>query len=137
VVVELKYKCYYLSIILMLHQKLKNVNRRRISQSEIRNSAAAEKRGRAKIPSPQPPSFLPARAFSLAREACHQFCSKKVRISSNKRTTIKLSGILPTDSAARSAAENGNTGSPRTARLAKRRFEIPCDFKYLLCPIKN
>jgi len=25
---------------------------------------------------------------------------------------------------------------PRTARLAKRRFEIPCDFKYLLCPIK-
>jgi hypothetical protein len=44
------------------------------------------KRGRAKIPSPQPPSFLPARAFSLAREARHQFRSKKVRISSNKRT---------------------------------------------------
>jgi len=59
---------------------------RRISQSEIRNSAAAEKRGRAKIPSPQPPSFLPARAFSLAREARHQFRSKKVWISSNKRT---------------------------------------------------
>ena len=95
------------------------------------------KRGRAKIPSPQPPSFLPARAFSLAREARHQFRSKKVRILSNKRTSIKLSGILPIDSAARSAAENGNTGSPRTARLAKRRFEIPCDFKYLLCPIKN
>jgi len=54
----------------------------------------------------------------LAREARHQFCSKKVRISSNKRTSIKLSGILPIDSAARSAAENGNTGSPRTARLA-------------------
>ena len=36
------------------------------------------KRGRAKIPSPQPPSFLPARAFSLAREARHHsgFCSK-------------------------------------------------------------
>jgi len=105
------------------------------------------KRGRAKIPSPQPPSFLPARAFSLARacppkprrrrEARRQFRSKKVRISSNKRTRIKLSGILPIDSAARSAAENGNTGSPRTARLAKRRFEIPCDFKYLLCPTKN
>jgi len=45
------------------------------------------KRGRAKIPSPQPSSFLPAQAFSLAREARHQFCSKKVRISSNKRTT--------------------------------------------------
>ena len=105
------------------------------------------KRGRAKIPSPKPPSFLPARAFSFAhacppkprrrREARRQFRSKKVRISSNKRTSIKLSEILPTDSAARSAAENGNTGSPRTARLAKRRFEIPCDFKYLLCPIKN
>ena len=54
------------------------------------------KRGRTKIPSPQPPSFLPARAFSLARtcppkpwrrrEARRQFRSKKVRISSNKRT---------------------------------------------------
>jgi len=44
------------------------------------------KRGRAKIPSPQPPSFLPARAFGLAREARRQFRSKKVRISSNKRT---------------------------------------------------
>ena len=41
-------------------------------------------RERVKIP-PQPPSFLPARAFSLAREARHQLCSKKVRISSNKR----------------------------------------------------
>jgi len=60
-----------------------------ISQSEIRSSAAAEKRGRAKIPSPQPPSFLPARAFSLAREARRQFRSKKVRISSNKRIILK------------------------------------------------
>jgi len=30
-----------------------------------RNSAAAEKRGWAKIPSPQPPSFLPARAIEF------------------------------------------------------------------------
>ena len=50
------------------------------------------KRGRAKIPSPQPPSFLPARAFSLAREARRQFRSKKVRISSNKRTN-KIKGL--------------------------------------------
>ena len=114
---------------------IKQISLRRISQSEIQNSAAAKKRGRAKIPPPQPPSFLPARAFGLAREARHQFRSKKVRISSNKRTTIKLSGILPIDSAARSAERYGFTGSPRTARLAKRRFEIPCDFKYLLCPI--
>jgi len=110
---------------------------RRISQSEIRNSAAAKSEGGQKFLPPQPPSFLPARAFSLAREARRQFRSKKVRISSNKRTRIKLSGILPIDSVARSAAENGNTGSPRTARLAKRRFEIPYNFKYLLCPIKN
>jgi hypothetical protein len=33
---------------------------------------------------------MPARAFSLAREARRQFCSKKVRISSNKRTKTKL-----------------------------------------------
>ena len=51
------------------------------------------KRGRAKIPSPRPPSFLPARVFSLAREARRQFCSKKVRISSNKRT-FNFNGVL-------------------------------------------
>ena len=95
------------------------------------------KRGRAKIPSPQPPSFLPGRAFSLARGARHQFRSKNVRILSNKRTRIKLSGILPIDSAARCAASYGKMGFPRASRAAKRRFEIPCDFKYLLCPIKN
>ena len=43
---------------------------RRISQSEIRNSATAEKigigkRGRTKIPSPQPPFFLPVRAIGF------------------------------------------------------------------------
>ena len=55
-VVELKYQLYFVSTTLMLHQKLKIVNLRRISQSEIQNSAAAEKRGRAKIHSPQPPA---------------------------------------------------------------------------------
>jgi len=52
----------------MLHQKLKIVNRRRISQSEIRRrrkKIGNGKRGRAKIPSPQPPSFLPARAIGF------------------------------------------------------------------------
>ena len=57
-------------------------------------------------------------------------------------TGIKLSDFCPTDSAARSAERYGFTGSPRTARLAKRRFEpkislaapsfeegcFPCDF---------
>ncbi len=59
---------------------------RRISQSEIRNSAAAESEGGQKFLPPNPLPFLPARAFSLAREARRQFRSKKVRISSNKRT---------------------------------------------------
>ena len=62
-------------------------------------------------------------SFASGGGAERQFRSKKVRIWSNKRTTIKLSGILPTDSAARSAERYGNTGSPATARLAKRRFE--------------
>ncbi|HCB36012.1 TPA: hypothetical protein DEP31_00850, partial [Candidatus Azambacteria bacterium] len=65
-----------------------------------------------------------------------QFPSKNVRAELYNSTNIKLSDFCPTDSAARSAERYGNTGSPRTARLAKRRFEIPCDFKYLLCPIK-
>ena len=43
----------------------KQIYKWRISQSEIPNSAAAEKRGRAKIPSPKPPSFLPARAIKF------------------------------------------------------------------------
>ncbi|MFA5813616.1 MAG: hypothetical protein WC862_03850, partial [Patescibacteria group bacterium] len=92
-------------------------------------------------PSPQPPSFLPARAsgfVSAARSAAisQEFPSKNVRAELYNSTNIKLSDFCPTDSAARSAERYGNTGSPRTARLAKRRFEIPCDFKYLLCPIK-
>jgi len=127
----------------MLHNYSIQVKfKRHISQSEIRNSAAAEKsesesEGGQKFLPPNPLPFCPPeRQVSFqSREARRQFRSKKVRISSNNRTSIKLSGILPIDSAARSAAENGNTGSPATARLAKRRFEIPCDFKYLLCPI--
>ena len=54
---------------------------RRISQSEIRNSAAAEKRGRAKIHSPQPPFFLPARASGFvpaARSAAIRSFSQKM-----------------------------------------------------------
>ena len=42
------------------------------------------KRGRAKIPSPQPPSFLPTRAFSFCRAKRGNqsgFFSKKVRAS--------------------------------------------------------
>jgi len=38
---------------------------------------------------------LPARAFSLAREARRQFRSKKVRIWSNKRILITLKRVRP------------------------------------------
>jgi len=57
---------------------------RRFSQSEKRNSAA-EKRGRAKIPSPQPPSFLPARA-NFFQKSASGFSRKKVRILSKSPT---------------------------------------------------
>jgi len=51
------------------------------------------KRGRAKIPSPQPPSFLPARAFSFCRAKRGNqsgFCSKKVRASFSNCDQLKL-----------------------------------------------
>jgi len=91
----------------MLHQKLRKVNKgrknvvcARVGGANTTPIMAADfakqnmkfggggKRGRAKIHSPQPPFFLPARAFSLAREARRQFRSKKVRISSNNRTAL-------------------------------------------------
>lgn len=80
---------------------------RRILQSEIRNLATAESEGRQKPP-PTPFIFavhLPKR-FSLAREACCQFYSKTVRISLNKRATIRFSGILLIDYAALRSAES-------------------------------
>jgi len=43
----------------MLHQKIKIVNKRRISQSEIRNSAAAESEGGQKFLPPNPLPFCP------------------------------------------------------------------------------
>jgi len=45
--------------------------------SLARNSAAAEKRGRAKIPPPQPPSFLPARAQIFFKIQRPDFREKK------------------------------------------------------------
>src|SRR3990170_7688484 len=65
---------------------------RRISQSEIRNSAAAEKRGRAKIPSPQPPSFLPARAIGF-QSSQSGFSSKKVRILTKRHRQFSEFGF--------------------------------------------
>ena len=78
------------------------------------------KRGRAKIPSPQPPSFLPARAFSLAREARRQFRSKKVRISSNKRTQRDQMGMREPRMAARQAHHAVDSGKTQSVYSAVR-----------------
>ena len=54
----------------MLHQKSKIVNRRRISQSEIRNSAAAESEGGQKFLPPNPLPFCqPERSVWRAKRA--------------------------------------------------------------------
>ena len=61
-VVELKYQYYFFSITSMLHQKIIKVKIefwRRISQSEIRNLAAAESEGGQKFLPPNPLSFCP------------------------------------------------------------------------------
>jgi len=50
------------------------------------------KRGRAKIPSPQPPSFLPARAIGFQNSE-FGFSSKKVRISSKRHRQSSLLGF--------------------------------------------
>jgi len=107
---------------------IKQISWRRISQSEIRNSAA-EKRGRAKIPFPQPPSFLPARAsgfVSVARSATisQRSRSKNVRAESYNSTNIKLSDFSPTNSAAQRAASYGKMGFPRASRGGSKSLAI-------------
>jgi len=52
------------------------------------------KRGRAKIPSPQPPSFLPARAFQFCARSAQSFgvllkkCSNFVQEAPHKKTCL-------------------------------------------------
>jgi len=65
---------------------------RRFSQSEKRNSAA-EKRGRAKISSPQPPSFLPARA-KFFRNQRQDFRGKKFGFYSGDTAPTKINPAL-------------------------------------------
>ena len=57
---------------------------RRFLRSKKRNSAA-EKRGRAKIPFPQPPSFLPARA-KIIKIQRPDFRGKKFGFCSGRTT---------------------------------------------------
>jgi hypothetical protein len=89
----------------MLHQKLRKVNKgvnllcahgragqtqlhlwRRILQSKIRNSAAAESEGGQKFLPPNPLPFCPPERSGFAREARNHsgFCSKNVRTSFKK-----------------------------------------------------
>ncbi len=84
--------CYTFNIMIPNFIKtIKQISQRRISQSEIRNSAA-EKRGRAKIPSPQPPSFLPARAIGF-QNSQSGFSSKKVRILTKRHRQFSKFGF--------------------------------------------
>jgi len=78
----------------------KNKLRRRAPQGGARNSAAAKKRGRAKIPSPQPPSFLPARAqnFKIQRQ---DFLGKKLGFCSGDTASEEKSMFPPRRFAAR------------------------------------
>ena len=86
----------------------------------------------ARIPPQTPPAggteaeagriHIPSQMFRPAESAL-VLLKKSSRKVYNYGTNIKLSDFCPTDSAARSAERYGNTGSPRTARLAKRRFE--------------
>ena len=140
---------------MMLHQNFSKIkfSWRRISQSEIRNSAAAEKRGRAKIHSPQPPFFLPARAFSFgsaARSAAScQFLEILDKMSSSQTvkthqnlTFGKLTDFFVGGAKRRPSILPRQILSARhaQARLAVGQDEVrlPCDFNSvsdLLCPI--
>ena len=55
------------------------IRRRRPQKQNASRSLRGKKRGRAKIPSPQPPSFLPARASSLAPRSCGAVSSVQKR----------------------------------------------------------
>ena len=69
---------------------------RRILQSKIRNSAAAESEGGQKFLPPNPLPFCPPERFSFAREARNHsgFCSKNVRTSSKKHRQVLHSAKL-------------------------------------------
>jgi len=104
---------------------------RRISQSEIRSSAAAEKRGRAKIPSPQPPSFLPARAIEF-QNSKSGFSSKKVRILTKRYRQFSKLGfwaIVASPRQRRGSASvrilKGNLKSKNNFCPLKRKFCLP------------
>jgi len=104
---------------------------RRISQSEIRNSVAAGKRGRAKIPSPQPPSFLPARAIGF-QSSQSGFSSKKVRILTKRHRQFSEFGfwaIVASPRQRRGSASvrilNGFLKSKNNFCPLKRKFSLP------------
>ena len=89
------------------------------------------KRGRAKIPSPEPPSFLPARVFSFCHPANggsnqSEFRSKKVRASfSNCDRSSKLKGPRLSGRTQHSHCRDGSFILPGFLNLATSRNLIP------------
>ncbi len=79
---------------------------RRILQSKIRNSAAAESEGGQKFLPPNPLPFYPPERFGFAREARNhsEFCSKNVRTSSKKHRQVLHSAKLKDVASAQSAS---------------------------------
>ena len=79
---------------------------RRILQSKIRNSAAAESEGGQKFLPPNPLPFCPPERFGFARLARNHsgFCSKNVRTSSKKHRQVLHSAKLKDVASAQSAS---------------------------------
>jgi len=121
----------------MLHQKLKNVNRRRISQSEIRNSAAAEKsesesEGGQKFLPPNPLPFCPPeRSVSAARSAAisQSFVQKRFELRSAIATNLNFFQIQRR-SVARSAPQGRGFARifPYISELNRRGGQIQIQF---------
>ena len=74
--IEYPIRCYYLNVTQLFKRSQTKFFLAALFAEQKTKFGGGGKRGRAKIPSPQPPSFLPARAFNLAREARRQFRSK-------------------------------------------------------------
>ena len=70
------------------------IRRRRPQKQNASRSLRGKKRGRAKIPSPQPPSFLPARAFSLAPRNCGAISSVQKRFGFRQIIALKTIDLL-------------------------------------------
>ena len=117
---------------------------RRMSQSEIRNSAAAESEGGQKFLPPNPLPFCPPERFSFAsrklRDNHSEFCSKNVRTSSKKhRQVLHSAKLKDVASALRasawyfSAILKAGMKSKNKVRSAMRKFAVQSTGKMKFC----